>query len=306
MIKRPAVFGRKRPSDISVAIIINAYYSAPHYLEQSLRLKSEFEQLGAHADVIRNDGFYGRIENGGINTYFSDYSACVYLDKDKYLSKMLEDNGIVLFNSHDTLADCDDKMLTYIRLAGSGVEMPKTLPGLLCYDPYERIREQTINILESQLGYPMVVKECYGSQGKGVYPVFDRSQLFPAMERVKMKPHLYQKMITSSLAKDVRVIVIGGKAVGAMLREGADGFHSNIGRGGYGSNYPLSPSFQEAAERCAEVLGADYCGVDLLFGETGEPVVCEVNSNAFFSEFERCTGVNVAKLYAEYVLSRIK
>ena len=94
MIKRPAVFGRKRPSDISVAIIINAYYSAPHYLEQSLRLKSEFEQLGAHADVIRNDGFYGRIENGGINTYFSDYSACVYLDKDKYLSKMLEETAL--------------------------------------------------------------------------------------------------------------------------------------------------------------------------------------------------------------------
>ena len=306
MIKRPVIFGKKRPSDINVAIIINAYYSAPHYIKQSLRLKEEFEQLGANADIVRNDGFYGRIDGGEICTYFTDYSACIYLDKDKYLSEMLERNEMTLFNSHETIVDCDDKMQTYIKLAGSGVDMPKTLPGLLCYNPYESIREQTVRILESQLGYPMVVKECYGSQGQGVYPVFDRSQLFPAMERVKMKPHLYQKMITSSLAKDVRVIVIGGKAAGAMLREGGDGFHSNIGQGGTGSNYALSASFREAAEQCARILGADYCGVDLLFGETGEPIVCEVNSNAFFSEFERCTGVNVARLYAEYVLARIK
>lgn len=304
MIKKP-LFGRKRRSDCSVAIIINAYYSAPQYIGQSLRLKEEFEKAGATADIIRNDGFFGKIENDEIKTYFGNYSACVFLDKDKYLSEMLDLSGITVFNSFKTVVDCDDKMVTYIRLAGSGVKMPKTLPGLLCYNPYEQIREQTVTLVEHQLGYPLVVKECYGSQGGGVYPIFDRGQLYSAMERVKLKPHLYQQMITSSLAKDVRVIVIGGKAVGAMLREGSDGFHSNVGQGGRGSEYALSASFRAAAETCAVTLGADYCGVDLLFGETGEPIVCEVNSNAFFTEFERCTGINVAKLYAEYVLDRI-
>lgn len=304
-MKRSVIFGKKRPSEISIAIIINAYYSAPHYIQQSLRLKEEIERLGARADIVRNDGFFGRIDDGEIKTYFGNYSACIYLDKDKYLSQMLEENGIIVFNSHKTISDCDDKMLTYIRLAGCDVKMPKTLPGLLCYNPYERVREQTVNILESQLGYPLVVKECYGSQGNGVVPVFDRGQLFAAMERVKLKPHLYQQMITSSLAKDVRVIVIGGKAIGAMLREGTDGFHSNVGQGGRGSNYPLNASFRKTAEKCAAVLEADYCGVDLLFGETGEPIVCEVNSNAFFSEFEQCTGINVAAAYAKYVLERI-
>mgnify|MGYP002706366478 FL=1 len=304
MIKKP-LFGRKRRENCSIAIIINAYYSAPQYIAQSLRLKEEFEKLGATADIVRNDGFFGRIDDDNIKTYFGNYSACVFLDKDKYLSEMLEMSGITIFNSHKTIVDCDDKMTTYIRLAGNGVSIPKTLPGLLCYNPYEQIREQTIAIIENQLGYPLVVKECYGSQGSGVYPVFDRGQLYSAMERVKLKPHLIQRMITSSLAKDVRVIVIGGKAVGAMLREGSDGFHSNVGQGGRGSAYSLSASFRDAAEKCAETLGADYCGVDLLFGETGEPIVCEVNSNAFFTEFERCTNINIAKLYAEYILDRV-
>lgn len=306
MIKRPVFFGKINASDARIAIIINAYYSAPHYLGQSLRLKEEFEKLGAHADVIRNDGFFGRIDQGEIKTYFGNYSACVYLDKDKYLSEMLDLCGIMLFNDHKTIVDCDDKMCTFIRLAGNGINLPKTLSGLLCYNPYERIREQTVTLIENQLGYPLVVKECYGSQGKGVYPAFDRGQLYDAMERVKLKPHLYQKMVTSSLAKDVRVIVIGGKAIGAMLREGADGFHSNIGQGGRGSNYPLGASFRETAEKCARILGADYCGVDILFGEMGEPIVCEVNSNAFFAEFEQCTGINVAETYAKYVLSRLR
>ena len=49
------------------------------------------------------------------------------------------------------------------------------------------------------------------------------------------------------------------------------------------------------------MLNLDYCGVDLLYGEDG-PVLCEVNSNAFFEGLEAATGVNVAKLYAEYIV----
>ena len=56
-----------------------------------------------------------------------------------------------------------------------------------------------------------------------------------------------------------------------------------------------------AAEKAAQVLKLDYCGVDLLYGEDG-PVLCEVNSNAFFEGLEAATGVNVAKLYAEYIV----
>ena len=56
-----------------------------------------------------------------------------------------------------------------------------------------------------------------------------------------------------------------------------------------------------AAEKAAQALKLDYCGVDLLYGEDG-PVLCEVNSNAFFEGLEAATGVNVAKLYAEYIV----
>ena len=60
-----------------------------------------------------------------------------------------------------------------------------------------------------------------------------------------------------------------------------------------------------SAERVAEILGLDYCACDLLIGSDGEPILTEVNSNAFFAEGERVTGVDVAGAYAEYIVRNI-
>jgi len=53
-------------------------------------------------------------------------------------------------------------------------------------------------------------------------------------------------------------------------------------------------------------LGLIYAGVDILYGEGGKPVVCEVNSNAFFGEIERVSGINVARAYAEEIVRLLK
>ena len=50
--------------------------------------------------------------------------------------------------------------------------------------------------------------------------------------------------------------------------------------------------------------GADFCGVDLLFGGAG-PLVCEVNSNPNFKSSLDCTGVNMADKIVEYIEERI-
>ena len=104
---------------------------------------------------------------------------------------------------------------------------------------------------------------------------------------------------------DVRVIVIGGKTVAAMQRSNENDFRANVARGGSTKRIDLPESFKMVAEACAEILGLDYCGVDLLYGDNGEPYVCEVNSNAFFDGIESSTGVNVAAAYVDYVIKTI-
>ena len=44
----------------------------------------------------------------------------------------------------------------------------------------------------------------------------------------------------------------------------------------------------------------------MLIDNKNTPLVCEVNSNAFFGMFEQITGINVAKIYAQYIFESVK
>ena len=50
----------------------------------------------------------------------------------------------------------------------------------------------------------------------------------------------------------------------------------------------------------ARAVGADFAGVDLLFGSSGA-LLCEVNSNAHFKNLMDCTGVNTAEKILDYI-----
>ena len=137
--------------------------------------------------------------------------------------------------------------------------------------------------------------------GKGVHLVHGMPQLLEISKKLLYVPHFYQAFVDSSKGRDIRIIVIGGKAVGAIERIAKDGeFRSNVELGGQA--FPIDPpkAYIQTAEKIAKTLGLDYCGIDLLEGEDG-PIVCEVNSNAFFEGMEQATGVNVAKKYAEHI-----
>ncbi|MGN0824588.1 MAG: RimK family alpha-L-glutamate ligase, partial [Candidatus Coproplasma sp.] len=229
------------------------------------------------------------------------YDFCVYLDKDKYLLKALEKSGVRTFNSFEAIEVCDDKMATYLCLSGNGIDMPLTIPGVLCYDSKVDVSESQSEQIEKKLGYPLIVKSSYGSRGTGVYLIKDRTQLIEIMDKMKMIPHLFQKFIPESFGKDLRVIVIGGKVLGGMLRQSNGDFRSNVALGGSATPYPVDDKLSALCQKCACVLGLDYCGIDVLFGKDDTPYICEVNSNAFFYGFESATGLNVAKAYAEYI-----
>ena len=286
-------------------ILVNAYSRLKSSLNQSERLRQEFALMGVSAEIRPNNFFACTVEEGGIlkNTV-GEYDFCVYLDKDKYIARMLEKCGMRLFNRARSIEDCDDKMLTSVALAGSGVPMPLTLPGLLCYTPDAAVDDGALDEVERRLGYPMIVKESYGSLGAGVFKVENRAQLRAAAQRVKCSPHLFQRFVGESAGTDARVIVVGGRVVAAMRRTSSGDFRSNLELGGVGS--PLEPDGDLSAIclKAAAALGLDYCGVDVLFGAR-RYTVCEVNSNAFFGGIEGVTGINVARAYARHMYETI-
>lgn len=284
-------------------ILINAYSKNEEYLYQAERMKEELEKKNVDVKIERNNGFSFLVDGNEICGNNGDYDFIIFWDKDKYILNILNKTGANLFNSYQSITDCDDKMTTYIVLANNGVPLVKTIPGLLCYDENEKIPLKAVEKIEDELGYPIIIKNSYGSLGKGVFMANDKAELVKIMERVKCTPHLFQECVKSSWGKDLRIIVVGDKVVGGMLRKSNGDFRSNIGVGGNGEPYELTNDLKELALKIKTLLKLDYCGIDILFGED-TPLICEVNSNAFFYAFEKVMNINVAKIYAEYVIEK--
>ena len=169
-------------------VVINAYTSLKSELHQPYAIAGALNARGVETEVLRNGLFPARL--------------CVYLDKDKYLSKLLERAGMRLFNSSDAVEVCDDKLLTSIALSGIA-PMPRTLPAPLCYTPGASVKEEMLLRAEQLLGYPMVLKECFGSLGKGVHLVHDRRELEAVTAGLKGVPHLFQAFIKESAGEDL-------------------------------------------------------------------------------------------------------
>ena len=291
-------------------IIINAFLRPVQSVEQAERMRSEFFSRGVDARIVSDAFLHVGIDKDGFYNTFSDLDFALYLDKDKYTSGILKKSGIKLYNTHDAVRLCDDKGETYIELCGiAGFKLPRTVFAPLCYNSDDEINEKYVSEIGNFLGFPLIVKESYGSMGKGVHKADDAGQLRMLMERLKTVPHMYQEYIPFNPGKDIRITVIGGKAVAGMMRVNDSDFRSNIALGGKGVAIDIDREyapFRLCAEEVARRIKLDYCGIDFLIGEKGEPIICEVNSNAFFGEMEKVTGVNVARLYADYIISDCK
>ena len=69
---------------------------------------------------------------------------------------------------------------------------------------------------------------------------------------------------------------------------------------------PFEPpkSFIDLAVKAVKLVGADFAGVDLLFGENDEPVLIEINSNAHMKNIFTCTGIDVADIIVKHIIQR--
>jgi RimK family alpha-L-glutamate ligase len=285
--------------------IVNAYEVLPgaeHFYE---RMREEFLKFGTTLDLKSNSEIFSYVSSEGkIEGNPLPYDFVLYLDKDLYLSHEFEKLGYRLFNSAEAIELCDDKMLTYLTLAGHGIKMPKTISGPLNYSG--DLSLAFVKNLEKQLSFPFVAKTNFGSLGQGVFLLNKEDDVVAFESQHGAEPRLYQEFISSSKGHDFRIVVIGGKVAAAMKRVSDTGdFRSNIALGGHGERVELDPRFAALAEKTCQVLGLDYAGIDVLTGAQGEPILCEANSNAFISGIEKTTGINVAALYASYIQKQI-
>lgn len=226
----------------------------------------------------------------------------LFFDKDIRLAKALENMGLRLFNCAEAVYACDDKYETFQRLSAAGnFPLPKTVPAPMTYSNVGYTDTDFLLQVQEILGYPMVVKECFGSFGFQVYLADNLKSLKAILNKTQSRPVIFQEYIAASRGRDLRLQVVGDKVVCAMERHSEKGdFRANLSMGGAMEAYTPSKEECELAVAVAKALKLDFAGVDLLL-DGDKRYVCEVNSNAHFARIARCTGVDVADCMMDYI-----
>lgn len=213
----------------------------------------------------------------------------------------LERLGVLVLNQSTAIETVKDKLYTQQILAASNLPVPKTM---LVKFPID------VELVKKQLGFPVVVKLISGSKGSGVY-LSDTPEnfedLMTLIESTKSSANIIiQEFIASSHGRDLRVFMIGGRAVACMQRVSTDGnFKANISRGGDAQPFALTPEIEMLAIETVREVGLDIAGVDLLF-DADHFKVCEVNSSPGFKGIEKAyPDMNVADMILQYVEMRL-
>ncbi len=191
-------------------------------------------------------------------------------------------------NESQAISRSRDKLRSLQLLAREGIGLPVT--------GFARSTRDTEGLIRLVGGAPLVIKLLEGTQGIGVVLAETEKAAESVIEAFRGLDAniLVQEFIREAKGADIRCLVVGGKVVAAMIRQGAVGeFRSNLHRGGKATLIRITPEERSTATRSAKIMGLNIAGVDLLRSNHG-PVVMEVNSSPGLEGIERATEKDVA------------
>ncbi len=280
----------------------------------NLRLKDTASHMGFSCYVVHPEDFDIIVTKEGKSSIF--YQGKNIMLPDCLLPRMgsattyfahavirhLEHLGVLVLNSSDSIALSKDKLSALQILKLNNIPIPKT-----------QLAKFPINmgVVRKEFSFPIVLKTVSGSFGKGVFLCESRSKLKDTMDLIEISKDsktniILQEFVKSSKGRDIRVIVIGGKAYGAMLRTAKKGrFKANYSQGGKVEFFQITPDIEWLALESARILNLDIAGVDILF-DGDKYLVCEVNSAPGFQGFEKATKIDIPKIIFEYIAFRKK
>ena len=182
--------------------------------------------------------------------------------------------GAALLNPPSALIAAHDKLLTARILRRAGVPHPRTwLIGEGFPSPAPEL--------------PVVLKPRFGSWGRDVVLCATAEELDRELARFARLPWFADQGVLAQelvppVGWDLRLVVAGGRVIGAARRAAAPGeWRTNVSLGGSSEAAPAPPLAQRLALEAAAAIAGDLVGVDLLPRGDGY-VVSEVNGAVDF------------------------
>lgn len=280
-------------------IVTNITHTEPKFLlqVQDFLLKSK---AIPNMDLVevKNENALSYIESNKIDF-------CIFWDKDIYLARTIANSGVKVFNTPEAIYLCDDKALTAMALDAAKVNQPNyyVLPMHFygnIFDHYDKYRS---NILK--LGFPLVIKERFGSFGEQVYLAHNEEEAKTIIKDKGLKPLLVQEFISETSGTDYRLNVVGNEVVLTVKRVNSNDFRSNINQGGSAYLYEATPIMKETAISALKAVNGHFGGVDIMLRKDGTPVVIEVNSNMRTIAVNKVSDIDLTLQILKYIKENI-
>ncbi|MEU1012287.1 RimK family alpha-L-glutamate ligase [Streptomyces sp. NPDC005890] len=194
-------------------------------------------------------------------------------DREITLLRHLDHMGATLVNPLDAQLKARNKIWQLQELALAGLPVPDTLSYATA--PLEGV------VRSPDLTTPCVVKSVNGAKGAQVFLAPGPQLLHEvAGSLTRETPFLFQQHIAHSHGRTLRVIVVDGESVGAVVHTSRrTALAANIANGGTATACTgQHPEAEHLAVRAARALGLHIAGVDLLFTSPDTYTICEVNA----------------------------
>ncbi|ACB39702.1 ATP-grasp domain-containing protein [Pyrobaculum neutrophilum] len=223
---------------------------------------------------------------------FRDFEQFLYR---VWAAKALEEAGTYVMNPVERWVVAGDKMAALMKLAKAGLPVPPTVVTENMFVGYRAVGEFK----------RAVVKQMRGAMGYGAFLVEDPDVAFHIFSMLaNINKPIYVQRFLEKGPGDYRVVVVGGRAVGAEYRR-ADGWKTNVAQGAAPEPAKLTPQLEELAVKAVETLGLDYGGVDIAETREGYYIL-EVNPTMSWQGFKVATGVNPAEHIVDHLIGKIK
>lgn len=193
---------------------------------------------------------------------------------DYTIAEKFEKRGIRVFNPSSLTKLANDKQLCYEFMQKNGIEiMPVNYSGI-----------------------PAVKKAVGGKGGTEVFMINEKEPF--------EKGYVYQKP-SSDLGRDLRVWLINGRIIAAVLRESKADFRANFCLGGNAAFYVLSEEEKNLIGNISNLIKYDYIGIDFVFN-SGKIVFNEIEDSVGARMLYSLTDVDIIKEYCNYITCEVK
>ena len=210
----------------------------------------------------------------------------IYRGRDYRVLEQLLRRGIKTFNNVLTNKTANDKYLTYKLLKDNN------LPYIETYLDLSKIKS-----------FPCIMKSVSGHGGQEVFFVKDLKEVNQIKNEKPNLKFIYQEFLENN--GDVRIYMLNGEVAAAIKRKSNKDYRNNYSLGGEVELYNPSQEMVDSATKIANLLKADFIGVDFLLTNSGFKIIEIEDPVGSRMVYKLKPELDIIRLFIEHVKNNI-